>query len=99
MVVQILASAVYEAIRHSWLVATVLVKYILVGHLGALIYRNDISFRSFLELVEKYSRETVVGIIGLGIVFSAIGFRPESMLTLSSEMIALAYFGYLFWEY
>lgn len=99
MVLESLISFVYDAVAYSWSVAAVAVKYVLLVYLVKLGYEKDLSLESFLEIVERYANETVVGIVTLGVTFSIISIKPEPFLRLLSELIALGYFALLFWRY
>lgn len=99
MAIQLLVSAVYQTVRHSWLFAAVAVKYILAAQLVELAYRDDLSVESFREKLRDRSDEAVTGIVLAGFVLAVTGYRPSAFLKPLSEFIALAYFAYLFWSY
>ncbi len=99
MVLQLAVSVIYELVRQSWLVSTVLMKYFLVLHLGELAYRKQLDWKSFGEKIMKYSRPTLVGIVTLAAIMAITGVELQPRFKLFSELVALGYFGFLFWKF
>lgn len=99
MTLQLILSVIYQTVRHSWLLAAVAVKYVLLAHIVRLIYSQELEVGKFLEEVRNHSAETVTGIIVIGFLLMAAGLQPSILLRPFSEFIALLYFGYLFWSY
>ncbi|MFB6190484.1 MAG: hypothetical protein ABEJ91_02840 [Candidatus Nanohaloarchaea archaeon] len=99
MPLQLIVSAVYQTVRHSWLVAAVAVKYILIAYFLDLLRSGELEIGSFQKSVKNYSGETVAGIVVAGFVLAVLNYQPSPLLRPFSEFVALAYFAYLFWIY
>lgn len=99
MPLQMILSGVYQVIRHSWMISTVVVKYILAVHLVQLLRQENLDPESFQQKLMEYSSETVAGIIALGAVFATLQIEVSAGFMLFSQLVALAYFGFLFWKY
>lgn len=99
MVLQLLVSGIYQVVQHSWVAAAVTVKYVLLVHAARLAYENRLELENFLDAVEQYSRETVTGIVVLGFLLALLGLEATPLVEPVSEIVALAYFGFLFWRY
>lgn len=99
MVLQSLTSIIYDLTAQSWLVASVIVKYYLAATAIYLYSEKGLTKENFTEKLLKDSRFVLTGVAGAGVVLylTEIGFI--SPLKLFSELIALAYLGYLFWKY
>ena len=101
--IEVLTSAGYSLVEASWFSASVLVKFYLIyavfqiyqrGYLTDEVQRDEI--RDYLLQESKI----VLGIIvGVGLVTSVIGYELRPMFELLSELTALIYLGYLFWEF
>jgi len=99
MVLETVISFIYQTVSHTWAVATVALKFILVLYVVELARRRDINFESFMEIVEDLARETVLVMILLGAVFANVGVEPEPLIPVVGEAVALGYFALLFWRY
>ncbi|MFB6213179.1 MAG: hypothetical protein ABEJ07_01285 [Candidatus Nanohaloarchaea archaeon] len=98
MVLQLVVSAIYQTVRHSWLFAAVAVKYILAAQLIEIIYRGG-GLSEFSEKIMERSAAVVTGIVVAGFLLSLADYQPSPLLKPFSEFVALAYFAYLFWRY
>lgn len=97
---QLIISFIYELVRQSWTVSTVLVKYILVLTVLKLVVSDGKpSLNSFFDLLEKYSHEIVSLIVLLGFLNIFTGFFTEPIAKTFSEVVAFLYFLFLFWRY
>lgn len=99
MVLQLAVSIIYELVRQSWLVSTVLMKYLLILHVAELAYRKKLDWESFGETVMKYSRPTLLGIVTLAAIVAITGVELQPRFKLVGELVALGYFGFLFWKF
>lgn len=99
MVLQALTSFLYEWVSSSWMIATLTLHVVLLLHLVKLGVEKELSFERFEEMVVRYSRIVVLGIVVLGLVSHLIGFQMQPPLKLFSQFIALFYFGFLFWRF
>jgi hypothetical protein len=100
MPLQLIVSAVYQTVRHSWLVAAVAVKYLLLAYVLKLLFRGGgLDLESFRSSIKEHADETVAGIVVAGFVLAVINYQPSPVLRPVSEFVALAYFAYLFWIY
>lgn len=96
---QAATSFIYTWVQHSWIFATVAVKYVLVANVLELAYRNELEIEDFVEIVESRAPETVTGIAGIGLFMSLLDAEISAFAPVVSEFIALVYFGFLFWRY
>lgn len=99
MVLQLLVSFGYSLIENSWIAATVLVKYFLMGGVAYAIYRKEDYFKNFRKVIENYSSETVSIIVLIGLISTLSGFQVQPVATVLSHVVAVSYFGYLFWKF
>lgn len=99
MVLELITSFGYELVKQSWLVATVLVKYTLLFLAITTYYQKGLDLEYFEEVLIQNSRELISLIVLLGFVKVFVSYEIEPVLKLPSQLIALAYFGYLFWKY
>lgn len=99
MVLQAFVSLVYGVIQGSWIVSAVAVKYILALQL-VYAYRSDGDMiDNFREEVNEYSREIVSFIVVLGVLVSLTGIDFTALFEPVSYLVAVVYFGYLFWQF
>lgn len=99
MVLQLFTSTVVAVVEGSWLAASVFLKYFLVGVVSSKLYSKDLSLESFLQEVRGSSETVVLSLIVVGALISVSGLSFSPFLKLPSQLIALGYFGYLFWNY
>jgi len=99
MAIQVLTSFIYQVVEQSWAVATVLVKYILIAHIAELFYSDESNLRHLEEIVLKYSYAVVGSIVVLGFLTAALQISVEPFFKAFSEMLAVIYFGFLFWKF
>jgi membrane-associated HD superfamily phosphohydrolase len=99
MAIQALTSFIYQAVQQSWLVSTVLVKYIVLVHIAELLYRHNFNLKHLEEIVLKYSHIVVASIVVLGFLTALLGISFEPVFETLSQLIAVIYFGFLFWKF
>jgi hypothetical protein len=93
------AGLAYEVVRSSWVVSTVLLKQVLVLHLAKLALDEEMNLKHLEEVVLKYSRPTVASMVTLGFIVAITGFEITPAFPVYSELIALIYYGFLFWKF
>ena len=96
---QILTTFAYEWVASSWMVATIILKEVLILHIAKLFLDEQITLEHFGEVVMRYSKLTVTVIVALGLAAVAIGFRTQAQFLLFSQLVAIGYFCYLFWKF
>ena len=99
MVLQAVASFIYNLVEQSWMVSTVLVKYILLVHIGQLLYSDERDLKHLEEVIMDYSRLVVVTIVFIGLISTLIDYSPEPVLKPFSQLVAVVYFAFLFWKF
>lgn len=99
MVLQLITSFIYNLVESSWTVSTILIKYFLIA---AIIYCLK-DRENFVEKLENFiletSRETVSIILGIGLILTLTSITVNPLLKEVSSLIALIYFGFLFWKF
>ncbi len=98
MVLNLAVSFIYEVVKQSWLVSTVVVKYMLLAHLVELA-ASEFSLERLEEELLDNSRLAVTGIVLLGVVSVVTGFQVSPFLEVFSQLVALGYFAFLFWKF
>ncbi|MFB6199526.1 MAG: hypothetical protein ABEJ83_01490 [Candidatus Nanohaloarchaea archaeon] len=99
MVLSILTGAIYEVVRHSWLVASSVLMILLPLFF---VYESRDGLKSLGEYEDallEYSPALVTGIVVTGFLGFLTGFEFEPVFKLVGEVVALAYFGFLFWKF
>lgn len=89
----------YEVIRSSWMVASVIMKFFVAGVLLRTLQINGVSREYFEERVQQYGRYAVllIGLTGILVTLGGFTFQPNFLFV--SEVIAVSTLGYLFWKY
>ncbi|MFB6145759.1 MAG: hypothetical protein ABEJ99_04635 [Candidatus Nanohaloarchaea archaeon] len=95
---QTLFTIIYEVVKHSWNVSTVLTKYFILG-LSLKTVSEETAISNLEENLLAYRKEYVTGVIVLGIISMIAGWTVEPFFKLFSELLAVLYFAYLFWKY
>lgn len=101
--IEVLTSAGYSLIEASWFSASVFIKFYLLYALVR-IYSNgyledEIQKSEIKEYLLQESKIVLGVIVSLGIITSVIGYELRPRFELLSELTALIYLGYLFWEF
>lgn len=101
--IETLTSAGYSVVQASWFSASVLVKFYLLYAAFQIYQRGYIEEEIQREKIKKYvlqESKIVLGLItGVGILTLLIGYEMRPHFELLSEVIALTYLAYLFWEF
>lgn len=99
MVLNVLIGAVYSLVQNSWIVSTVILKYLLF-FTGVNVYiRDGLDLQSFEDVLLNNSRELVTLIVLIGGLNSLIGLEITPFFQIFSQLVALFFFGLLFWKY
>ncbi|QKQ98795.1 hypothetical protein GKQ38_04700 [Candidatus Nanohaloarchaea archaeon] len=96
---QALVAVGHEIIKASWTAASVIVKYYILATVLYLAYRKNLDLESFQESLLDNSRVFILGLLLLGVISAGLGLQLSPVLSEVSQVIALAYLGYLFWVY
>ena len=99
MVLQLISDFGYLLVEQSWLMATVLVKYFLLGIGIKITLEKDFSIETVSDQLLKYSGEIVSLIVLLGLVNIFAGFSMSPIFNTFSQVTAFLYFAFLFWMY
>jgi hypothetical protein len=99
MLLQTLTGLIYDITSHSWAVASIVIKYYLAAIAVYLYTGEGLTKDGFMEKTIEHSRLILAEIVLLGTVLYLFNFKPEPMFRLFSEVVALAYLGFLFWNY
>lgn len=101
--IEVLTSAGYSLVESSWFSASILVKFYLLYALARIYsngYLEDEIQRSEIKKYLLQESKIVLGVIvGVGIIASILGYELRPRFELLSELTALIYLGYLFWEF
>ncbi len=99
MVLQILTSFIYSLVEHSWTVSTVLTKYFIAFIIFKTFQGDERNLKSFSDKLIDYSDIFVTSVVLLGAANIFIGLEITPFVRVFSEIVALGYFGFLFWKY
>ncbi|MFB6208883.1 MAG: hypothetical protein ABEJ56_01960 [Candidatus Nanohaloarchaea archaeon] len=99
MTLEVLISFIYGVIQHSWEFSTVFVKYFLVIGFAYSIKDTENVLQDFMQFLDRYSRESVVAIVSVGTIAYLVSYSFTPFLTTFSSILAVSYFGYLFWKF
>lgn len=99
MALNLLIGFVYELVQQSWLVSTVLVKYILFFTAINTYIEEGIDLESYRNVLLENSRELISIIVLLGFLNILIGLRFAPYFKTFSQLVTVLFFGYLFWKY
>ncbi|PSH02275.1 MAG: hypothetical protein BRC26_01365 [Nanohaloarchaea archaeon QH_8_44_6] len=99
MVLNLLAGFIYDVVQQSWMVSSVLIKYLLVFHIAKAFYDGKHNMKHLEEVILRYSRPTVFIIVMLALISVSLGLEVEPRFKLFSQLIALLYFAVLFWKF
>lgn len=96
MVLQLLTSVAYEIVQASWRTATVLVPVFLA--LKAVLAYKENDLDNFSDRLIDDSRTFVAAIVLLGSISVAAGVEIPRF-SLIGDLIAVVFFGFLFWKF
>lgn len=99
MVVQILAGAAYTWVQHTWTVSTWIIQFLLIAFAAKVFYDETPTLQHYFETLIEYSRPTVAAVSLMGVGAALTGFAAEPPLLLVSQLLALGYYGLLFWRF
>lgn len=97
--IELLSSLIYQLVESSWHVSAVLIKYYL-GFTAAKLYLDEkLGIENIRNTLLEQSPNllSIIGILGGLTMLAGLSVRPS--FELFSEIVALAYLGYLFWEF
>ena len=96
---QSLVAAGHEIVQGSWTAASILVKYYLAATLVYMAYRKNLSLDTFREHILDNSRVFIYSTGLFGVLLAASGIVLSPVLSVFSQIVALAYLAFLFWVY
>ncbi len=99
MVLELLISAVYQVVKSSWELSVFLVKFFVLAVFLELAYRRNLNLTSFVEEVVKYGRPMVAFLVAGGSILALTGVEVPILYRILGELVAVGYFGLLFWKY
>lgn len=94
-----LGGFLYEAVRQTWFISAVVLKYFLAALILSMLYRNELSLDKLQENLLDYGKPVLLGVTALGFVFSTTGFSITPGFRFISELVAVLLLGFLFWKY
>ena len=99
MVLSSITSAVIAVVEGSWIASSIFLKYYISGLVVKNLYQDSLNREEFIgEIME--SSELVVSLLILsGAVFAVSNLSLTPLVELFSELVALGYFGLLFWKF
>jgi hypothetical protein len=89
----------YELVQQTWIASTVLIKPAIVLHIAKLVYDERINLKHLEEVLLDYSRPTVGVMFLTGLFFTLLGLEAEPVFKVFSQLLALTYYGFLFWKF
>jgi hypothetical protein len=89
----------FEVVKNTWQVATVLVKYLLVVNLGVLAYQRDLGVEKFTENLLEYAKPALIAFAVLGTAAHISGFSITPVFNFYSQLVTMLTLGYLFYRY
>ena len=96
---QELVAVGHELIRSTWTAASVLVKYYLAGTLAYLAYTDNFSLEEFRDNLLDNSKTFIFALLFVGILMATLRIEVKAFLPVLSQLVAVAYLGFLFWVY
>lgn len=97
--IQVVSGFGYELVRQIWVVSTILIKPILVLHLGKIFYDEQPTLKHLEEVILEYSRYVVGSMFVLGLLAAVLNLEVEPVFKVISQLTALAYYAFLFWKF
>jgi hypothetical protein len=99
MVIPSITSAIVAAVGGSWIASSIFLKYFIVGLVAKNLYQDSLSREKLVEDIMESSELIVSLLIVSGLLITVSGLETKPVLELFSELVALGYFGILFWKY
>lgn len=96
---QELVAVGHEIIRSTWTAASILVKYYLAITMAYLFYTDSLSVEELRKNILENSKAFIFALLFGGMLLSAFQIEVKAFSSSISQLIALAYLGYLFWVY
>lgn len=99
MAIQLLSEFLYRLVEQSWIIATILVKYFLLGLGIKIVSERKFDPNYVSDQLIEYSSELVALVVLLGLINIFAGFTVEPVFKTFSQITAFLYFAFLFWKY
>ena len=95
--IEILTSAGYSIVEASWHTAAAFTKFYLLTVLFRL--KDELTSEKMKNTVLDESRQVLGLFLAIGVLSLILNIEIRPLVPIISEGIALAYLGYLFWEF
>ncbi|MFB6115408.1 MAG: hypothetical protein ABEK04_03870 [Candidatus Nanohalobium sp.] len=99
MILPLITSTIVSIVEGTWIVSSILLKYLLIGLVAKNLYQGSFTIEGLRNDILGSSELVVSSLVVVGAVVAVSGLSPSPVLKLFSELVALGYFGYLFWKY
>jgi ribulose 1,5-bisphosphate synthetase/thiazole synthase len=99
MVLQVLTSVVYDVTQHSWTAVSIVAKYYLVGVAAYLYSEKGLTKENFEDKLVEDGRLILAGVVAAGTLLYLLSLELNPLVKVLSELVALVYLGFLFWDY
>jgi len=99
MVIPSITSAIVAVVEGSWIASSIFLKYFLIGLVAKNLYQDSLTKEKLVEDIMESSELVVSMLIVSGLLITVSGLETRPVLELFSELVALGYFGILFWNY
>lgn len=96
---QDLVAVGHEIINSTWTAASILIKYYLASALAYLAYTDNLSLGKFRENLLDNSKAVIFTLVLTGMLLASFQIEIKAFSSSISQLIALAYLGFLFWVY
>lgn len=88
-----------QIIEHAWMTASAVLKYYLAGLIAYKAYTKDFSVEGLQESILDQSRVIVYSTVLFGILLFVVSINLSYKIAILSQIVALVYFGFLFYSY
>lgn len=99
MALEFLAGAVYKIVEQSWASAAEIVPILLAILAAYSSTKKEDFLEEFRRSIAEYSEEFVTIIVATGILRVILNIEATPLTGVYGQIVALFYFGYLFWKY
>ena len=99
MVLSSITYAIIAVVEGSWIASSIFLKYYISGLVVKNLYQDSLNSEEFIEEIMESSELVVSLLIVSGAVIAVSNLSLTPLVKLFSEIIALGYFGLLFWKY
>lgn len=94
-----LGGLLYDVVRGTWFITSVVAKYYIPGLAAYLIYDSDFSWEALHDELLETGKEFILTMFGIGLIASALSVEIRPVVPFLSQFVAVIYLSYLFWKY